>query len=213
MKRQYAVLGLGTFGYSTACTMAEEGYDVLAADFQEDAVNRIAPFVTRAVQADLANEAALRELGLEGLDGVVICLSENLEASVVATVVAKECGVPHVLVKVQNELQEMVLRKVGADEVVFPERSMGVRVARSMIAGRFVDMIELTKHVSMAEVIVPGEWAGRSLLDLDLRKKGISVIGRQIGEELMMQLDPAQPLVPGDKYIVVGDTGVLESLI
>lgn len=212
-EKQFAVLGLGEFGYSTAKTLAEQGCSVLAADMGEERVNSIAPLVTQAVRVDLTDLDALRQIGMEGLDGVVIAMSNNLEASIMAAMVAKECGVPYVLAKAQNEVQEAVLRKIGADDVIFPEKSMGVRVARSLIAGRFVDMIELTKNVSMAEMIVPDIWEGKTLQDLNLRKKGVNVIGREEGEALEMQLDPLRPLRAGDKYVVVGDTAALEKLI
>lgn len=212
--REFAVLGLGEFGYSIAKTLAEQGCQVLAADMDEERVNSIAPLVTQAVQADLTDPAVLDELGLDGLDGVAVALANNLEASIMATMAAKESGVPYVLVRAQNELHEAVLRKLGADEVILPERSMGVRVARSLVAGRFVDMAELTANVSMAELTVPEEWAGKTLSGLALRQKGLNVIARaEKNGEVVTRLDPEKPLKAGDIYIIVGETDALSHLL
>ncbi|MBR5474581.1 MAG: TrkA family potassium uptake protein [Lachnospiraceae bacterium] len=212
-RKQVAVFGLGEFGYSAAVTLAEQGCHVLAVDMSEERVDAIAPQVTQAVQANLADLSTLRQIGMEGLDSVLICLSQNLEASIMATMVAKECGVPHILAKVQNDVQETVLRKLGADEIIYPEKAMGIRVARSLIAGKFVDLIELTKNVSMAEMTIPAQWDGMSLVGLGLRKKGVNVIGRVEGERLVTQLDPERALCAGDTYVVVGETEALEHLI
>ena len=148
-------------------------------------------------------------VGIQNMDVAVVCISDNLEASILATIISKESGVPFVMAKARDELQASVLRKVGADQIIFPERSMGVRIARNLIAGNFVDIIELSSKFSMVEVGVPGKWAGKTLRELNLRSVGLNMIAKKEEDEIKMVLEPDQVLRLGDIYILVGSNEAL----
>lgn len=208
-RKEFAVLGLGEFGRSVALNLAQGGASVLAVDNCEECVQMVADDVTYAVKADLTDPETLRMVGIQNMDVAVVCISDNLEASILATIISKESGVPFVMAKARDELQASVLRKVGADQIIFPERSMGVRIARNLIAGNFVDIIELSSKFSMVEVGVPGKWAGKTLRELNLRSVGLNMIAKKEEDEVKMVLEPDQVLKQGDIYILVGSNEAL----
>ncbi len=208
-RKEFAVLGLGEFGRSVALNLAQGGASVLAVDNCEECVQMVADDVTYAVKADLTDPETLRMVGIQNMDVAVVCISDNLEASILATIISKESGVPFVMAKARDELQASVLRKVGADQIIFPERSMGVRIARNLIAGNFVDIIELSSKFSMVEVGVPGKWAGKTLRELNLRSVGLNMIAKKEEDEVKMVLEPDQVLRQGDIYILVGSNEAL----
>jgi trk system potassium uptake protein TrkA len=208
-RREFAVLGLGEFGRSVAFSLAQGGASVLAVDHCEECVQMVADHVTYAVKADLTDPETLHMLGIQNMDVAVVCISDNLEASILATIISKQSGVPFVMAKARDELQASVLTKVGADQIIFPERSMGVRIARNLIAGNFVDIIELSGKFSMVEVCIPGKWAGKTLRELNLRNIGLNMIAKKEEDEITMVLEPDQVLKRGDIYILVGSNEAL----
>ncbi len=208
-KKSYCVLGMGEFGQSVALTMMHNGYEVLAVDKRMDKVQLIADQVTRAVRADASNPEVVKGLGVDMMDGVIVAIGESLEASILATISAKECGAPYVLAKANTDIEEKVLRRVGADEVVFPERAMGVRIGQNLTSGNFFDVVELSDQFSVVEMKIPDGWKGKSLRELCLRAEGLNVIGRRDGDELVVSLDPNEPMREDATYIVVGSNDSL----
>ena len=211
-RKAFGIFGLGDFGKSVAVTLAKNGAEVMAVDIREDKVQEVADHVTMAVRADVTDQDAMKALGIHNLDAVVISSGANLETSIMATIIAKESGVPYVMAKARSELHATVLRKLGVDEIIFPEKAMGERVAKSFLSGNFIDIIELSSKFSMFEILAPQGWAGKTLRELDLRKKGLNVIARKNGDEVEMQLDPDRTLSAEDKFILVGDNNALERL-
>ena len=145
----FVVFGIGKFGKSVAVTLAENGKAVLAIDSNEEVIQDISDYVTHAVQADVTDSDALKALGVGNFDVAVIAISNNLQASIMSTILAKEMGVPFILAKAQNDIHKRVLEKVGADKVLFPEREIGVRIANNLISENFVDYIELSAGYRM----------------------------------------------------------------
>ena len=211
-RKEFAVFGLGEFGRSVALTLAKNGCEVMAIDSSSEKVQEIADSVTHAVKADATDMDVVRSLGLNNLDAVVIAIGNNLEASIMATIISKECGVPYVLAKASNDIHAAVLRKVGADEIIYPEKAMGVRPARTLMSGNFLDFIELSKSFSMVEITPPPSWVGKSLRELDLRKKGLNVIACKQGDNVITQLDPDTVLREGDDFIIVGQNEALNRI-
>lgn len=210
MGKQYAVLGLGSFGRSVALTLEDLGCDVIVVDKSYEKIQEISDMVSYAMRADVADPEALASLGVRNLDGAVVAVSDNLEASIMATIAAKEMGIPFVLAKAKDELQGMVLRKVGADTIVYPERDMGSRVAKSMVSTAFTDWIELSAEYSMAETVIPEEWVGKSLVELNVRENyGLNVVCVMQGEEVTVNIDPREPLPADCIIIVIGSNRVL----
>ena len=153
--KSYAVIGLGQFGMTVALTLAEANCDVLAIDDKDDNVQDIAEKVSYAVKADVRDPGILESLGVQNVDVAVIAVAENMEASITATMQVKELGVPFVMAKAMNSLHGRILEKIGADKVIYPEHSMGIRVARNLLSSGFVDMFELSSDFSMAEFKIP----------------------------------------------------------
>ena len=212
-EKSYAVIGLGQFGMSVAETLAESDCDVLAIDAWEENIQEIADKVTYAVRADVREPEVLRALGVQNVDVAVIAVAENMEASIMATMQAKELGVPYVLAKAMNALHGKILEKIGADRVIYPEQSMGLRVARNLMSGGFLDVFELSTEFSMAEFPVPTEWIGKSLQELQLREShDINIIAIKVGDDVEINLDPVKPLEADWHLMAIGKNKVLERL-
>ena len=211
MEKQYAVLGMGSFGESVALTLENMGCDVLVMDDSYEKIQDISDKVSYAMKADVSDPDALQALGGKNLDGVVVAVSENLEAGIMATMLCKEMGIPLVVAKAKNKLQGAILKRVGADRIVYPEIEMGSRVAKSLVSREFMDWIELSNDYSMVEIAVPDKWVGRTLVDINVRERlGINVVGIIVNGKIDVTLDPQKPLPEGGLLIVIGANDVLE---
>ncbi len=213
-KKSFAVLGLGKFGSGVAESLTKAGAEVLAVDNNEEIINNIAQSVTYAVRADICDVEVLRSLGVGNMDGVVVAITGSLDASVMATITAKELGVPYILAKASNALHKKILEKVGADRVIIPEKESGNRMAYQLLAKNFLDIIELSDKVSMVELAVKPEWIGKSLRSLDLRKKaGANVVAIKQKEEVVVTMDPDKPLTEDMILWVTAEKKNIEKLM
>lgn len=184
----------------------------MAVDEDMDRVEEAADKVSFAMAADVGDPEVIEAMGARNLDGVVVAVS-GMEASILATMVSKEIGVPYVITKARNDLHEKVLKKVGADVVIFPEREMGMRIARSMVSKNFADWIALSDEYSMIETAIPQKWVGKTLLDLDVRKNyDVSVDGNQKMGEFEVSPDPKKTLEEGILMILIGSNKALERI-
>ena len=183
----------------------------MVVDDSYEKIQEISDKVSYAMKADVTDKDALQALGARNLDGAVVAVSEHPEANIMATLLCKEMGIPLVVAKAKDKLQGTILEKVGADSVVYPEIEMGSRIAKSMVANEFVDWIELSNDYSIVEIAVPRRWEGKSLAELDVRKKyGITVVGVMQGEKMDLSFDPQTPL-PGNVILVlIGANKILE---
>lgn len=182
--------------------LAEANCDVLAIDDKDDNVQDIAEKVSYAVKADVRDPGILESLGVQNVDVAVIAVAENMEASITATMQVKELGVPFVMAKAMNSLHGRILEKIGADKVIYPEHSMGIRVARNLLSSGFVDMFELSSDFSMAEFKIPREWIGKTLRELKVREKyNINLIGLKHGDKMNMNVAPDE-VFPADCTVV-----------
>lgn len=211
MRKQYAVFGLGSFGESIAVTLQELGCEVVVVDNHMERIENISPYVSYAVQADIEDPEVIRSLGARNLDGVVVAVADDMEASIMATLVSKEIGVPYVLAKAKNDLHAKVLKKIGADSIIFPEKEIGQSVARNLVSGEFVDWISLSPDYSITEIAVPEKWIGKSLSEIDVRRtKDVNVVGVRIGEKIQVTIDPEEPLQKEMVLIMIGSNEALE---
>lgn len=212
-RRQFAVLGLGRFGASVALHLSQMGHEVLAVDSDEALVHAISPHVTQAVQADATDEAALKELDVGSFDAAVVAIGTNIRDSILITVLCKEAGVPLVVAKAVDELHAKVLRKVGADRVVFPERDMGQRVAKSLDAPNIIDLIELSGDYRIAELLTPEKWCGRTLMDVNVRRNyGLSVVGIRRGGAFLASPGAEMKLQADDILLVLGKSRDIDAI-
>ena len=167
----YAVFGLGRYGSAVARELAASGADVIAVDNNPEIVDSLAPSIPFCKCADVTDPAVISQLGIKSVDVVIIAMAENLEAAVLATTHCKDLGVPTVIVKCANEMHKRILLRVGADKVTIPEQESGIRLSKNLLSSGFIDIIEVSKDVSMAELDVKDEWLGKNLLELNLRRK------------------------------------------
>ncbi len=213
MKKQFAVLGLGSFGASVAVTLQRLGCDVVAVDYDMERIDDIADKVTYAMQGDIGDENLLRSLGTKNFDGIVVASSENLEGSILATLEAKEMGIPYILCKAHDERHAQVLRKVGADAVVFPEEEMGRKIAKNLLSANLADWIELSSDYSIVETAVPVRWIGKTLKELDVRRTHeINVVGIKRENLVEITPDPDVPLEEGMILMLIGSNEALEKI-
>lgn len=212
-RKEFVVFGIGKFGLSVAKALADNGCQVMAVDSEQSRVAEIAEDVTYAVCADVTDAEAMHTLGIRNFDGAIVAIGENLEASVLATIMSKELGIPYVLAKAQTELQAKVLKKVGADKIVFPEKETGIRIAHNLVGGNFFDSIELSNKYSMLDFDVPEAWVGKSLRELNLRvTKKINVIGIKRKDDFEITPDADAPLLEDDILVIIGNNHVLNKL-
>ena len=180
MAATFLVIGLGRFGTSLALKLMDSGSEVMVIDNDEEAVNRIAPHVTQAKIGDCMDEEVLRSLDPPGFDFCFVCISENFQSSLEITSLLKELGAPMVISKADKDLHARLLLKIGADEVVFPERDMAARTAMRFSVNGALEYIELAPGYAIFELDVPDHWAGQTIIDLDIRKRwNVNVIGRK----------------------------------
>lgn len=209
----YAIFGLGRYGLAVAKELVENGADVLSIDHNEELVNDAVSELSVCRCADVTDPEVIKQLGISNIDVVIIAISGSLETSVMATTLCKEAGVKNVIVKCSNEMHAKILSKVGADRVVLPERESGIRLAKNLLSSGFVDILELTNNISLVEIDVKPEWVGKSLMDLNLRKKySINVIAIQKNNDVTTDIDPTIPLEATTKMIVVADKNKLEKM-
>lgn len=212
-KKEFVVFGLGRFGRSVATTLAESGCEVLVVDNDEDKIQDMADIVTYAVRADVCDSEMIETLGISNFDGAIVAIGENLEASVMITILVKELGIPFVLAKAQTDIHAKVLKKVGADTVVFPEKETGIRIAHNLMMGNLFNAIELSSTTSMMEIDVPDSWDGQSITELNLRAKyKVNVIGIKHKSDLNINPDPEEQLSKDDILIVIGKNDTLNKL-
>lgn len=213
MSKNFAVIGLGRFGKSVALTLCELGHEVLAVDIDPVRVDIIKDDVTHAVQADTTEERALAQLGIRNFDCVVISVGDDIRASILTTVLCKELGAKYIIAKASDDLHAKLLTKTGADKVVQPEHEGGIRLARSLVSGGILDYLELSDEYSVHETRIPIAWIGRSLTQINVRHEyGASVIAIRRGRDILLALDPSQPMQEGDVLVIIGSNDNLERI-
>lgn len=214
MKKQYAVIGMGKFGAALALELARNGCDVLAVDKDQECINEISESVTAAVCADVTDPRVFQELSISNMDAAIICISEDMEASILATLQAKESGTPCVIAKGMSDVHANILRKVGADRVIMAERETGIRLAKSLVSGGFTEMFGLSDSYSIAELVVPKQWIGKNLIELNLRSRfQINVIGINNKGKISVTPDPKASLTRDMILILIGEDQNLKKLL
>ena len=213
MKKQtFAVIGLGRFGGSVCKTLADAGQEVLAIDKYESRVNDYKDIATQADVADAQDEDVLRSLGIRNVDHVIVAIGEDIQASILVTLMVKEQGVKYVTAKAQNEYHAKVLEKLGVDRVVHPERDMGVRIGRSLTSKNMVDYLDLDANFKLAEILITNpEFVGKSLAEMDFRDRyGLNVIALAHSRQEMVLPSAGDVLTENDSILVAGPTRAID---
>ena len=213
MDKQFVVIGCGRFGQSVAIKLAELGAEVMVVDDNEEIIQSIADKVTYAVQADATDENAIKALGIRNFDVAIVTIGSDIQSSILVTLMVKELGVKQIVAKAQNPSHAKVLYKIGANRVVFPEKEMGIKIAKSLMSSNVLDLIDLAPDYSILEIKMKSEWIGKSLVDINMRRMySISVIAVKKGDEIDINVEPDRILLKDDVLVVVGSNKDLERL-
>lgn len=213
INKTYAVFGLGRYGRAVAEELVNSGAEVLAVDMNQNNVNSAIETIPVCKCADITEAETIKRLGIANIDVVIVAIASNLEASVMAVTLCKEVGVKTVIAKCATEMHQKILKRVGADTVVFPEKESGTRLARNLLTSGFSEMIELSSYVAMVEIGVKDEWVGKTLIELSLRKKySVNVVAIRKGEDITTTIDPSLPLEKGMELIIIANTSRLQKL-
>ena len=205
MKREFAVIGLGRFGGSICEELSIEGMDVLAIDINQQKINEFKNIASHAVIADSTDESVLKDLGINNIDHVIVAIGDNIQASILTTVILTDLNVKKITVKAQNDYHEKILKRIGADHVVHPERDIGRRLAHSLISSNILDYLELSEDHSMVEVKAGKNLVGKTLIELDIRANyGCNVVAIRRGKQMNVSPSAEDKLREDDVLVVIG---------
>lgn len=215
MKRRIIVIGLGIFGSNLARELYENGFEVIAMDKSKEAIQRVRDFSTKAVVADATDREIMEVIGVQEDDTVVVSFGEDLAASTLTTLHLKQMKVRNIIVKAPNEEHRLILEKIGATEVIIPEKEMAARVAKSLISPNVIDFLPLSEDFMISEIAPPAGFIGKTLAELQLRNRyhlEVIAIREALTDRVIM--------VPGSDFtirsdvalVVVGKSKDIESL-
>lgn len=211
--KSYVIFGCGRFGTALAKTLYELGNEVMVIDESEERIRDIAPFVTYAAEADVTDETAMSNLGIGNCDVAIIAIGSEIEPSIMATLIAKNTGIKKVIAKAQNDKHALILKKIGADDVVFPEYDMGVRIAHMLATGNILNYIELSGDYSIYELVAYDEWQGKTLSELRLPNKyDINVIAVKRGDKIIITPKAGMEICNDDVLVIVGSVESINHL-
>jgi trk system potassium uptake protein TrkA len=209
--KQFAVIGLGRFGQAVVETLSKNGYDVMGCDKNMENVKRVEPIATDVAQLDVMDEDALNAIGLNNYDAVIIAIGNNLEASIMATMHAKEKGVKTIIAKAKTAVQKSLLEKIGADKVVMPERDSGHRLAIGLITTNVIEYISFSDTYGMAEIEPRPEWLNKSISESDIRAKyGLNIVAIKRNKDVIVTPPPSLEILPDDIIVVIGENTNIE---
>lgn len=213
MKKSIAVLGLGRFGQFLTAALAKSGADVLIADDDEETLRKYANSVSCAMKADLTDPEVIRGLGLNGVDTVVVSMGSSLDASIMCVMVAKETGVKHVIAKAASLRMGEILRRVGADEIIYPEKESAEATARRLMSSDFLEFFDLGDELCVCSLKPKHDWIGKTLRELRLRDRyHMNVVAIREHDCTSASLDPDQPLPENCELFAVMERSALEQL-
>ena len=199
------LIGLGRFGRHIALKLNALNHQVMAIDHNEERVNALLPFVTNAQIGDSTNEEFLSSLGIGNYDACIVAIGDNFQNSLETTYLLKELGARKIIARASKEMQEKFLLRNGADEVVYPEKQLAAWTAIRCSSEHILEYIELDDEYAIFEVEIPSDWYGKSILELDIRKKyGINILGVRTNGKLNMNITPNTVFGHGTSVLVLG---------
>jgi trk system potassium uptake protein TrkA len=221
--KRFAVIGLGRFGYTVAMQLAKSGADVIAVDSDQGIINEVSNQVSVALCMNSVDKEGLLAHGVDKVDAAVVAIGQNFEANLLTTAILKDMGIEKVIARASTDVQKRILERIGADQVIFPEDAIGMRVAQSLISSRIVDITSLFEGLSVAQVVVPKELVGKRIGEIKFRQKykcNIVVIKRKRdrsdikGESSWYNVlpEPDDEIQLSDILVVVGAEKDIEKL-
>jgi len=208
--KKFAVIGLGKFGFHAAKALFEDGNEVIAIDTDRNKVQAIDPFATEAIILNAMDKESLRSLGLEEMDAVIVSTGTSSSISIMICLYLNELGVKRILAKALDPDHEKVLRRVGATDIIHPERDMALRISRSLSRPNMLDFIPLSAEFDLIQIEPPKEFVGVSLKDLNLRAKyevHIIAIKKHYPEDFVLVPQASYVIQATDTLIILGKSG------
>lgn len=205
-RNQFAVLGLGRFGMSVVKTLSGFDVSVLACDRDPIRLHEAADYATHAIQADVLDEVTLEKLGLGNFDVVVIAMADDFEASMMATMIAKEQGAKHILVKANGLRQKRILENIGADQIVLPETEMGARIAKHLVDPDLLDLVDESEHFSLYEMSPHKDWIDKTIRQSDIRERHrLTILAIKRDKRLLIPVYANETIRQGDILVILGE--------
>lgn len=211
----FCVIGLGNFGTNLAMTLAKFRHEVLVIDGTQSKIDAISDIVSNAVCGDATNEAVLRAAGIKSCGCAIVCMENNLSDSILITLLLKELGIKRIVVRATDERQKQVLLKVGADNVVLPEKESGTKLAYTLSKRDVIDYFAPSSDFTIAEIITPKSWVGKSVTEIDVRKKynvNIIAVLPPDEQEFVLLSDPTRKFAENEHLVVAGNGKAMEKL-
>ena len=211
--KSFIVIGLGRFGTEAAMSLTRQGCEVLAIDTDGDLVQQVSDYVTQAVVADARDKEVLRALDAKSFDCGIVAIGDSLGDSVLATMNLKELNVPYIVCKAHDDTHCQVLKKLGADRVVIPEKENADRLAKSLASVNVLEYIELSEDYGIIEIPVPTPWLDKSLIELNVRAKlGLNILAVKRQADIMVSPAADFRMEKGDVLVVLGNNEALEAM-
>jgi trk system potassium uptake protein TrkA len=208
------IIGLGRFGKHLSIKLAELGNEVMVVDKDEDIVSKIAPYVMRAQSGDCMEEDVLRSIGVRNFDICFVCISDDFQSSLEITLLLKELGASHVVSKADRDIHAKFLRKIGADDIIYPERDMAQKAAIKYSIKNAFDYIELTPEYAIFEILVPTKWIGKTIQALEIRSKhNINIIGIKNKTHVIPMTSAKYIFKSGEHLFIAGSKGDITKLM
>ncbi len=211
--KTFVVIGMGRFGSEVARCLYASGNEVLAIDSSSDLIQQISNDVTHAVVGDARDKGVLRALGVGSFDCAVVAIGGSLADSVLATMNLKELEVPYIVCKAHDETHRQVLTKLGADQVVIPEKENAARLAKNLTTPNVLEYIELSDEYGISEVPAPKSWVGKTLIQLNVRAKlGVNIIAIERDGSINVSPGANYEIKEADIMVILGDTAALKAV-
>jgi trk system potassium uptake protein TrkA len=208
----FIVVGLGNFGFNAVRALKERGHQVIAVDRDKSVVQAVKPYAVQAIEGDASDKDIFRALGLEGVDAGIVSLGEKMEASMLVAMYLKDLGVRHLIVKAFTEDHARILRKIGVDEVILPEKDMACSLVERLSAPSILGEFHILKGYSILDTRTPKQFLGKTLGDIDLRNRfGVSVILIQRGTEVLTGPCAEDVVLEGDIMVLLGKDEEIEA--
>jgi trk system potassium uptake protein len=213
MSKQYAVIGLGRFGGRVVEMLAKAGHYVLAIDKSPEKIAYYSDIATHAVEADTTNESVLKDLGIHNMQTVVVGIGDDIQANIMTSMILKELGVAYIISKARNSIHGNILKKIGINKIVFPERDSGTRVAHNLISHRVLDYVDLSDSLGIIEMVAPPPFINKTLNQIDCRKHfNATIISIKRNKNLLNIPDEDVMILDGDVLIITGSNKALNKI-
>lgn len=204
-KKEFMIIGLGQFGKNLVKSLYNSDIDLLVIDKDSSKLEEIEEMAVQAICADASKEEILNQIEIKSFDGAIVTMGNDIESSVKIVMHLSEMGMPFIMAKATSEFEGRILRKVGADKVIFPEREVGIRLGKEIAFGNYYDSLDLSDTYSITDLNLPDEWRDKSIMQLNLRKTyGLNVIGIRRNDELIINPVPNEVFYDEDVLIVLG---------